>query len=617
MDPLPAIALVFFLGIGAQWLAWRFRLPSILLLLVFGFIAGPVSGLITPQNLDGSWLFPLVSLAVGIILFEGGLTLRISELREIGKAVVNLITIGVLVTGVLAAIAAYYLVGFGWPMAIITGAILTVTGPTVVIPLLRHIRPTGKVATIAKWEGITIDPVGAILAVLVFEGVMILYGNGGGHGAHAEGVGGVLSLVGTDLLRHATVGVGAGAIGAAIMYVLLSNRWLPDYLINPVALMVVIGVFAISDMLQEESGLISTTLMGIMLANQKQVSVQRIVAFKEDLRVLLISMLFIALSARLEPEQLRLLGWGSLVFLAVLLFVVRPLAVVASTVGTDLSKEEKTFLSWMAPRGIVAAAVASLFGFRLADVFPEQAPKLVPIVFLVIVGTVAIYGLTAGPLARWLGLAHPNPQGVLFVGAHKWARKIAVALSGEGVDVLMVDTNADNIAMAKSLGLATRRANVLADGVLDELPLRGIGRLAAVTPNEEVNSLVTLHLGELFDSAEIYQLRVRSIRAGHDEDELTHHLRGRPLFGHDVTFGVLSSLFDRGAEVKTVEVSSPEMWRAMTAEGGDHGIPLFAVSADGNVTVVSGKDVQAPQIGDRVLVVQETDSDNSREVGTA
>ncbi|NNF57907.1 MAG: sodium:proton antiporter [Rhodothermaceae bacterium] len=592
---LITIAAVVVLGIGAQWLAWRFRLPSILLLLIFGFVAGPVTGFIDPATLQGDWLFPFVSLAVGIILFEGGLSLRLDELREVGAAVRNLITIGVVVTGVLAALGAHYLVGFGWNVAIVTGAILTVTGPTVVIPLLRHVRPAGRVGTVAKWEGITIDPIGAILAVLVMEAIILVH-EPLAPGEVREGVAGKLV---EGMLLEVVVGVGVAILGAAFLVLLLRRRLVPDWLQNPIALMTVVATFALANSLQEEAGLLEATLMGIIMANQKYVSVRRIVEFKEDLRVLLISLLFIVLSARLTLDDLAYVSTGALIFLGGLIFVVRPLAVFLSSLGTRLTWKEQAFLSWMAPRGIVAAAVASLFSFRLQPFFPEDAAGLVPIIFLVIVGTVALYGLTISPVARMLGLALPDPQGVLFIGAHPWARRLAEAIHRRGFRVLLVDANPKNVRAARRAGLPAQRANVLADGVIDELDLSGVGQLLALTPNDEVNALGALHFAEAFETADVYQLATRLDSAR--ETDIPVHLRGQPLFSDTSTYADLDSRFQNGATIASVTLT--ERYHYSTFRGDyDDAMPLFLVRGD-KLSVFSGGTDLNPQPDDVIIAL--------------
>lgn len=582
MSALFSIAAVFVLGVSAQWIAWRYRVPSILLLLTFGFIAGPITGILDPAAMRAEWVFTFVALSIGIILFEGGLSLRLDELREVGGAVSRLITIGVLITWILASLASLFVLKLSLSISVLIGAILTVTGPTVIIPILRHIRPKGRIAALAKWEGITIDPIGAILAVLVLEALVLINEPAGGT------VGSVASHALEGLLLQFFVGVGIGVAGAGILVFLLRRRMVPDYLQNPMALMVVIAVFAVSDALQPESGLVATTAMGFLVANQRLVAVRRIVEFKEDLRVLLIAALFVMLAAQLDLGDIQYIGWEAIVFLLILMLFVRPAAVFLSMLGTRLYVKEKMFLSWLAPRGIVAAAVASLFTFRLAEIYPEESQFIVPIVFLVIIGTVAIYGLTISPVARWLGLAEPNPQGVLFIGAHDWARHIASALDQAGFSVLMVDTNPSNVASAREAGLHALRGNVLSESILDELDLSGIGRLIVLTPNDEVNSLTVVRFAQVFDSAEMYQLATRDKQRGKDADEkLAQHLRGRPLFGTGTNHASLTAQFAAGATVQTFPIENESTWSRLEAKYGSRMIPLFVVRGKNQLQVHS------------------------------
>ena len=594
---LVGIALVIVLGVSAQWLAWRFRLPSILLLLVFGFVAGPVVGLLEPQALQGNWVFAFVSVSIGIILFEAGLSLRLDELREVGAAVRNLITVGVAVTWALAGAGAYYITGFNLEVSILIGAILTVTGPTVVIPLLRHVRPTGRVGTIAKWEGITIDPIGAILAVLVLETLLFMEGEA------AAPVGSAALHAAEGLLTVIVVGVGVSVAGAALLVLLLRRRLVPDYLKNAVALMTVVGVFVLSDTLQAESGLLTTTIMGVIMANQPYVSVRGLAEFKEDLQVLLLAALFIVLSARMEMSALAYMDGAALVLLAAIIVVVRPLAVWVSSLGTPLKWREKVFLAWLAPRGVVATAVASLFAFRLQEVYPAEADRLAPVVFLMIVGTVAVYGLTLAPVARWLGLAQPNPQGVLVVGAHEWARHIAKALDEQGIRVLLIDSNARNIHSARQEGLLAERANALSEQIIDDLDLSGIGRLVALTPNDETNALAALHFAEVFESAEVYQIPSQPDAEQGRVGDLPRHLHGRSLFGKGVTYSVLAERFADGDEIRSFKLTKEHPYERLQDYYGGALLPLFLVREPGQVFVFTEDHELTPRPGDTLLAL--------------
>jgi NhaP-type Na+/H+ or K+/H+ antiporter len=603
------ITVVVLLGVGAQWLAWRFQLPSILLLLVVGFLSGPVLGILEPQSLQGDWLFAFVSLSIGIILFEGGLSLRLSELRAVGSAVLNLITVGVLLTWGLGAVAAHFILDFNVELAILIGAILTVTGPTVIVPLLRHVRPKGRVSTIAKWEGITIDPVGAILAVLTLETLVLLNDpqEAGASASHAA------AKVAQGLGLEVFVALGVSVAATMLLVFLLRRRLVPDFLRNPVTLMVVVVAFVVSNVLQHESGLLTTTLMGIALANQPYVSVQRIVDFKENLQVLLIGSLFVLLSARLELSALNYVDLDVLVFLGILVVLVRPLAVLLSSIGTKLEWEEKAFLAWLAPRGIVAAAVASLFAYQLRPIYPEAIDGMVPVIFAVIVGTVAIYGLTAAPLAQWLGLADPDPDGLLFIGADDWVRTVARHLQELGFAVTLIDNNPEHVERAREAGITAYVANALSDSVLDEVDLSGIGRLLITIPNDEVASLTALHFSEVFDTTDIYQLAAHPTSRHGGEGVMPEHLRGRPLFGEATSYQTLKAHVERGDEVKVLRLaddfSGEERQEYYTYDDLSTRydeytvVPLFILRDPDNLVIVSEMDQFRLQPDDRLVAL--------------
>lgn len=586
---LIGLASIIVLGISAQWLAWRLRLPSILMLLSFGVIAGPITGFLHVDQLFGNLLFPIVSLSVGVILFEGSLSLKFVELQQTGRVIRNLISIGALVTWVLSSLAAYYILNLDLPLAVLLGAILVVTGPTVIGPLLRHVRPVEPVGSILRWEGILIDPVGATLALLVFEGIAL--------GDPSRALGGLV----IGILTMLVIGLVLGIIGAKFLEFVIARYWVPDYLQNPVTLMVVVAVFALSDALQHESGLLATTVMGVIIANQRAITVRHIIEFKETLGVLLVSALFILLSARLRLEYVSMIGASTLVFILVLMFIVRPLSVLASTMGTGVSTNDRIFLSWMAPRGIVAASVASVFSLRLVEAGYQQAELLVPIMFAVIVSTCAVYGLTSLPLARRLNLSQANPQGVLFVGAHDWARAMAVALRDAGQKVLLVDTNYTNLQAARMDGLETFYGSALSEEVDHDLDLQGIGKLLALTSNDEVNSLAALQYLDIFGRAQVYQLPLRA-KLSQGNDTVSRELRGRLLFSPEADFSTLTARFTAGATVKATPLTDEFRYRDYQAKYGDRALPLFLIDETATkVQVFSLDRPLMPQPGQTVI----------------
>ena len=592
------IALTIVLGIAAQWLGWRARLPAILLLLAVGFVAGPVmkeigpAYALDPDFVFGGLLFPIISIAVAIILFEGGLTLRIDQLPQVGAVLGRLLTVGALATWVVGTLGAHYVVGIqDWGVSLLIGAILIVTGPTVIGPLLRHVRPTTKVASILNWEGIVIDPIGAVLAVIVFEAILP------GHSENADGLNIAIS-VGRTLL----FGGGVGLVSAGMLATLLRKFWIPDELQNPAVLAFVVGAFAGANSLQAESGLIAVTLMGVVLANQKWIAVGHIVEFKENLRVLLISGLFILLAARLNVNELKQIGWGSVAFLALMVVVARPLSVYLSTIGTKITWPERLFLMWMAPRGIVAAAVASIFALRLIEADVEGARSIVPVTVVVIVGTVALYGLTASFVAKKLGIAKPAPNGVMIVGAHDWSRRIAEALQKAGISVFMVDTDVGNIAAAKMAGLPAQHTSIMSKVAHEAAEEGEYGRLVALTRNDEVNALACMNYIELFGRAGVFQLSFK--RVGHARHEsVGPNQRGRMIFDRGTSWTQLNEAFAKGATVKATTLSDEFTYEDLRDRYGVYAIPLFLITEKGELHVIAPDSKIEPDADDTIITL--------------
>jgi NhaP-type Na+/H+ or K+/H+ antiporter len=586
------LAGLLLLGIGAQWIAWRLRVPSILLLLLLGFAVGPWTGhrFLDPEALLGDSLLPFVSLSVAVVLFEGGLSLRFSELRGAGRAVLQLILLGPPIGFALTTVAGFYILGLDWGLSALLGAIMVVTGPTVLLPILRHVRPAGSLGRVVMWEGIVTDPIGAIVAVIVFQ-VLVLPGQGREI---------ALSAAGDALLAG---GLG-GLLAAAAVVLLLRRDLVPDFLHTSVVLALALAAFVGANSFMEESGLLAVTLMGILLANQRWVSVEHIVEFKENLRVLLISLLFLLLAARLPIEEFTKFDLHGLVYLLVLLFVVRPAVVFLSTLTTSLGWKERVFVAWMAPRGVVAAAVTSIFALELAHEGRVGADRLVPTVFFVILGTVTVYGLTSLPLARWLGLSRTSPQGVVIVGAHSWARRIGLALKASKIEVLMVDTNFHEVQAARMEGLRAYYGSILSEEFESHAPLDGIGYLMAVTTNDHVNALACLHLAPTLGRANVFQLVPSEDTSA--KDRMPRHLRGRVLFKKGASFWTLESRFRDGAMVKRTKLTDDYGFQDFLQQY-DHEetpvIPLFVLGESGKLRTVTARDAVQTEAGETLLAV--------------
>ncbi len=536
----PTLALILGAGMLAQWLAWKTQIPSIIALLLAGLALGPGLGLVDPDELLGGTLFPLVSLAVAIILFEGGLDLPPRELRNTGSVVRRLISIGAVMTFLVGWYGAREIFGISNQAAIVLGAVLVVTGPTVVGPLLRFVRPTGTTGPILRAEGVLIDPIGATAALIAFEIVLT--------DAPGEAVSTVIGVV----ILTVVAGVGIGLAAALALDTALQRFMIPDQLAIPVTFAFVVASFVASNEVQEEAGLLAVTVLGMYLARRESSTIRQVLEFNESLRTLLISALFILLAARIEAEALQDVLLPALGFLVLLVLVARPLSVIVSTVRSSLSWRERVFLMTMAPRGIVAAAVSAIFALRLEEENVPDAAKIVPIVFLVIIGTIVVYGFMAGPAARKLGLAEAQANGILIAGSHATARGLAGELAKRDIKVLMVDTDPYNVTRAIAAGLPARRMSVLADEAAHDLDLRGIGRLLAFTSNDEVNALATARFARVFGRREVFQLTPGKRRTG---DSVPEEYLGR-LVGID------------GITYATLDERSRQGWRVRGARGG-------------------------------------------------
>ena len=561
---LYVISAIIVLGVFAQWLSWRLKLPAILALLVIGIVAGPMTGLLRPDEMFGDLLFPMVSLGVALVLFEGGLTLRFSDLRGHGAAVSNLVSWGALLNWALIATGVWIVVDFSIEMALLFAALVIVTGPTVINPLLRTMRAKPEVSHLLRWEGILVDPVGALLAVLVFQFI----------------VAGTESYV--LFLQSIAVGTVAGAVAALTLGFLIRRHWIPEYLLNIVALAWVVLAFAISNYLAHESGLLAVTIMGVWLANTRGVDMSEVLSFKESLSILIISMLFIVLGARINPADILATGWAGVGVLLVVLLA-RPVVVWACTLGGDYSWRERALVAWVAPRGIVAAAVSSLFALRLEDAGYAEAGVLVPYTFLIIIVTVVVQSFTARWVARVLGLVEEEPRGILIVGANPVARTIGKALLQQGFRVKLTDTTWSELQQARMDGLDTYYGEPVSAHADRNLELEGIGRLFAMSRRPALNTLSTIKFRTEFGRNRVFTLRTSQEKDDSQKRRVAENYRAPRLFGEGITQQKLASLIAKGAEIKaTLLTENFDLADYQKARGSSH-IPLFALDKEGHL----------------------------------
>lgn len=588
-DKALILSLAIFAGIACQWLAWRVKLPAILFLLTAGIVAGPLTGLLQTDVLFGDLLFPFISLSVAVILFEGSLTLKFHQIIGLTKVVRRIISLGTLITLIITATVTRLVLNFPWELALLFGAITVVTGPTVIVPMLRTVRPTAPVANILRWEGIVIDPIGATLAVLVYK--FILAGSGGNALGH--------TLIAFS--RLVGVGVILGAVSGYLYGQLLRRHWLPEFLHNVATLALVCAAFAVSNTIQHESGLLTVTVMGIWLANMKDVPVNEILDFKESLSVLLISMLFIVLAARMDFAMFTRLGWPAVTVFLAIQFLARPLSVAISTHNSNLSWPERHLLAWIAPRGIVAAAISALFAIRLEEAGYQDAALLVPLTFLVIIGTVVLQSATAGFIARMLGVSEPEPKGFLIIGANQLAVGVAKALEREGFRTLLVDTSWDKITKARLEGLKTYYGEPVSEHADRHLDLIGIGAMLALSPRGPLNALACMHYRMEFGYKSVYALQVAAPKVLTGTRAATSQRCGNLLFGKAITYSMLSAALAKGWKMRHTPLSASYDFAAFSKRYQGRAIPFFAVTPKGRLMIFTAGNRINPGTGWRLI----------------
>ncbi|MDA9003964.1 sodium:proton antiporter [bacterium] len=555
------IAATLLLGVIIQWASWWIKVPAILGLLISGIILGPGTGLLQPNKLfDEELLFSIVSLGVAIVLFEGALTLRFSEIRRHGSVVTNLVTWGALINWLVMGAGFFLVTDLSPTLSLLFAALVVVTGPTVIVPLLRTVRPNQNVSNILRWEGILIDPIGALLAVFMFEFIV------------GSEIGPLLVFV-----EALIVGIVIGGIAGVIVGAVLKRRLVPEYLQNMFVLGFVLSCFALSNTMGEEAGLVAVTVMGIYLANTK-VDIHELISFKETLSVIIISVLFILLAARIEFDQLKAIAPIALPVLLIVLLA-RPIMVWATTWRSNLTWQEKAFISWVAPRGIVAAAVSSLFAIKLVDIGVEGAELLPALTFMVIVVTVTIQSVSSRFVARWLGVAEAEPKGVLIVGANPFARLLGKTLKDLGFTVRLASQTWSEIHAAKMDGLDGYLGNPVSTHADLNLDLAGIGFCVALSRRPDLNTLASMKFRNELGHQGVYSLvDDRNLSdARKDRAVTTEHLRVPQLFGNDITLSKLLRLLSAGATIKVTTLTDEFTASEYEEHYGERAIPLLTV----------------------------------------
>ncbi|REH47391.1 sodium/proton antiporter (CPA1 family) [Tenacibaculum gallaicum] len=596
------LAGIIILGILAQWVAWRFKIPAILPLILIGLLVGPIAAEFF--NDDGSkWIEPVwdgekglfpgdglyyfVSLSISIILFEGGLTLRRGEIKNIGPVITKLITLGSAITFFGGAIIAHYVFGLSWELSFLFSGLIIVTGPTVITPILRNIPLKKDVSAVLKWEGILIDPIGALVAVLVFEFISV----GGGAG-----------FTGTALLEFLKIilfGTTFGFTFAHALIFVINKKWVPHYLLNVVSLSTVLLVFVESELFAHESGLLAVVVMGMVLGNSKLKNLKEILYFKESLSVLLISILFILLSANIDYKELTLLyEWKTLLLFALIVFVIRPLAVFLSTSKSNLKTNEKLFISWVGPRGIVAAGIASLFGSKLLKQGIEGSEYITPLVFMVVLGTVLLNATTARLFAKLVGVFLKRSNAIMIVGASDLARMIAKYLKQNQRRVVLIDSNIENVEKAKEEGLESIEVNIYDDQLTDNIELNDVGYLIAMTGSDSINKFVISNFSSIFGEQGAYRLATSQEVITKDYEDEDH------LFTIEDDYINLMEAVREFPEIHETVVNSIEDYKKKIEEinRDQKSIPIFVKSQKNEILLISEFEKKVKKIEDWKLV---------------
>ncbi|MCP2017972.1 MAG: sodium:proton antiporter [Erythrobacter sp.] len=588
MEQSLVIAMVGMLGIGAQWLAWRTGWPAIVLMLAAGFLAGPILGLFDPEHAFGDLLDPMIAIGVALILFEGGLSLDFRELRHAGDGVWRLVIFGVPIAWVLGAVSAHSIGGLEWPVAILFAGILVVTGPTVVMPLLRQSSVKPRPAAILKWEAIVNDPIGALCAVVAYEYFRKV----------AESPGSGLIEVVPPLVIAAIIAGLIGYVAAAAIAWAFPRGAVPEFLKVPVLLTSVIVVFVLSNQIEHEAGLVAVTVMGIALANMNVSSLRSIHPFKQNVAVILIAGIFILLSASLEFEELAYLNWNFGLFLLALLFLVRPATILLSLLGSSVPWDERLFLAWIAPRGIVLVAISGLFALRLEDI-GYDGTALIGLSFAVVVVTIIAHGFTIDLVARLLNLKGSNRPGILIVGSTPWTISLALMMQELKSPVMVVDSSWQRLALARQKGLPFYHGEILNEATEHNLDLAPYAVLVAATENEAYNALVCNEFAYEIGRDTVFQLG----DAVDDDDRhaLPSGIRGRALF--ETGFGVedVNERLARGWVFRKTKLSEEFDFEAAQQRLPDAASMLLLVRDSGTLRFFTHAARPEPRAGDVIV----------------
>ena len=590
------------LGVAAQWIAWRFKMPAIILLAAFGVLFGPGLDILHPSEDFGEFLRPVVSLCVAIILFEGGLSLQLSELKVAARGVRRLVYVGAPLAWLFSSACARFIGGLDWAVSLVFGAIMVVTGPTVIMPMLRQAALNRRTASYLKWEGIVNDPLGALLAVLVFQFFIVRQSGSG----WSEVAAGLALAIGCGIVLG---GLGGLAIGRAMRAGLV-----PEYLKSPVLLGLVLVVYTLSNVVQHEAGLLSVTIMGIVVGNMNLPGIDDLRRFKEYITIMLVSVVFVSLTADLDIASLGAIGWRGVALVFAILFIARPATILLATMASGMETRERLLLAWIAPRGIVAAATAGLMGPSLVDAGYDAA-VLLPLVFAIIFATVFSHGLTLNWLAARLDLASKHRDGVLIVGASPWTVELAATLKGLGLNVLVADASWHNLRPARLAGIQVFYGEILSEFAEESLELAHIRTVLAATSNDAYNALVCTTFAPEIGQQHVLQLALGDSDLEEDPKALARPRRGRVAFDGDAVFESLWRNFVRGWKFSRTKLSEEYRYADFVADLPEDALQILLKQGTDNVDFIAADEAIEPGPGTTIVYFAKEREVVSKEAG--
>ncbi len=581
------IMLIGILGIGSQWLAWKYSMPAIVIMSIAGLVVGPILGIMNPEESFGGLYDPIISIAVAIILFEASLNLSFKELRGLGRPVLQIATIGAFIAWILGSLTAHYMAGLSWEVAFVIGGLFIVTGPTVILPLLRQSKLKPRPAKILKWEGIMVDPLGVLLAVFAFEIITFFTSS--------------TSNIGT-LLLFFTASIFAIVLGwfsGRSVGWMFETGYIPEFLKSPAVFVIVIFAFTVADEIVHGTGLLAVTAMGMTLANTGISSLNDFRHFKENVSILLISAIFIMLGSSLKLETIyQIFSPNILSYVLFMMFAVRPLSIFLSTIGSGLSLQEKSLVGWIAPRGIVALTVSSYFANILRESGYTDADLLTTLTFGLVFFTVVAHGFTISPMAKRLNLSLEGKPGVLFIGSNRFTVELAKTFVKGGFPVLIVDTSWEYLRLARNQGIPFYHGEILSEQTEYNLDTIPYDYIIAATDYHSYNALVCTTFMPEYGRTNVFKVDPSELENNAD---IVSRVGGRSLCKEEVSLDELIERVEAGHVFRQTTLTEKFNYQNYQADKEVESVFLYFIKPTGQIYFYADDMRVMPNAGDVIV----------------